>query len=393
VRTFSFGAPLGRLQTIFLDFDQDRSLGAEVDFLEDLREYGLSSPEAPALEQVMRDLLVRDIAARVRGYYGLEPDGRPGPDPVNVDFVTERPLVHHSRLCVGGESTAGADVLGAASLDVNNLDETSDECGREATLGVFPQAIDDLWGDSPTMWATFAPLDPDWGGIPVGEHPLDAGIVMPSGRDGPSTRSELVRGLRILNAADAFAQVVATAIAHETGHLLGLTAPGPAPAGLFGGVSLDTADHNLTAGDRSPPDNFLMNAGASFSFEQMTGRRGTPLPTFRPLNWAYLRDRVVLSDRVTGLYPAPVLRSVEPGARDSGEIEFVFVGENFLDDAAIELRHGQGPPIPIRRVEVVDPGEVRGALNTALAPPGRYDVHLVNGDGQVVVLEGGLELL
>ena len=37
VRDFELGPPLGDLQILFLDFDQDRSLGGDVDFVEDNR--------------------------------------------------------------------------------------------------------------------------------------------------------------------------------------------------------------------------------------------------------------------------------------------------------------------------------------------------------------------
>ena len=90
VRDFAYGPPLGNLQTIFLDFDQDRSLGPEIDFLEDLRSFGLSSSADPAIESLMRDRLVGEIVARVHPYYGRESEGSPGPDAANVVFVEHR---------------------------------------------------------------------------------------------------------------------------------------------------------------------------------------------------------------------------------------------------------------------------------------------------------------
>ncbi|HSR42500.1 MAG TPA: dockerin type I repeat-containing protein, partial [Longimicrobiales bacterium] len=269
VRRFAFGAPLGNPQVMFLDFDQDRSLGTEVDFLEDLREYGLSSTADPVLESSVRDALVVEIAGRVNEYYGLAFDGTPGPDGVNISFTATAPAVAHSRLCVGGESSLGGAYLGSSILDVHNLNETQDDCGTGTQYGVFPQALDDLWSGNAEYQTVFGPVDPDLGGTPVGEDPLDATVLDPDFDPSTATAEELDRLAEITNALDAFAQVLASAIAHETGHYLGLTAPGPAPAGLYGGESGGSQDHNVTPSGGTPSENLLMNAGASFTFDAM----------------------------------------------------------------------------------------------------------------------------
>ncbi|MCH8962236.1 MAG: hypothetical protein IH820_13190, partial [Bacteroidetes bacterium] len=120
------GPPLGNLQTLFLDFDQNRSGGGDIDFLEDLREYGLSSDataQSQALEPLMRFWVVTEILARIHPYYGRAPNGDPGPDAANIVFVgTEPQSGTYSVLCVGGESVQGGSFLGAASLDENNLE-------------------------------------------------------------------------------------------------------------------------------------------------------------------------------------------------------------------------------------------------------------------------------
>lgn len=389
VRPFAFGAPMGSLQVMFLDFDQDRSLGPEVDFLEDLREYGLSSTADPVLESAVRDALVAEIVGRVSGYYGLAFDGTPGPDAVNIAFTATAPGGSHSRLCVGGESVLGSSFLGSSVLDVHNLNETQDDCGAGTQFGVFPQALDNLWGGNAEFQAAFGPLDPDLGGTPVGEDPLDPSVLDPDFDPGTATAAELDRLAEIADGLDAFAQVLASAIAHETGHYLGLTAPGPTPAGLFGGESGGSQDHNVTPAGGTPSENFLMNAGASFTFDEMIGRNGFPLPFFRPLSWAYLRDRVALNDKVTGLFPPPVLDSIDPNpvVFEGQSATLAFHGDGFLAQPVIEL---DGPgvqvPIDVTNITVVDPQTVTGTINKLLVPEGTYDIHFVNGDGQEITL-------
>jgi hypothetical protein len=398
VRDFMYGPPLGNPQTLFLDFDQDRSLGPEIDFLEDLREYGLSSAADLQIESEMRDWLVAEILARVNPYYGRNPDGSPGADPVNIAFIATPPGGSYSRLCVGGAASVGT-LLGSATLDSNNRNEATDECGL-AQFGIFPQAIDNLWGSDAEYQAAFHPVDPDEGGVPVGEDPLDAAILSPSFDPSNATVEELDRLGIIHNAVDAFAQVVATAIAHENGHMLGLTEPGPAPAGLYGGTSGGNQDHNVTPAGGTPNQNFLMNQGGSFSFGEMAGRGGAALPVFRALNWAYLRDRVALNPYVTGLFPPPVLASVtpDPVTFPGGQTTTVtFHGQDFLDTPlSIELwTTGEPLAISVTAISYVDSQTVTGVVNKLFFPLGTtvYDVSFENADGQLVTLPGGVVVI
>ncbi len=397
VRDFPNGAPLGSTQTVFLDFDQDRSLGPEIDFVEDLREYGLSSASAPVIEAQVRAALVDEILRRVRPHYGLEPDGSPGVDPVNIVFAATKPASPHSRLCVGGRSDEGALFLGAATLDENNVAEASDECGLGTTLfGVFPQAIDDLWGAQPDFQAAFAAVDPDLGGTPFGEHLLDAAIAAPDFDPKSATPAQRERASGVKEARDAFAQVVATATAHEVGHMLGLVAHEAPPAGLYGGTSGGATDHNVTPTGGTPPENYVMNAGGSISFLEISGRGPSGVAVFRPLNWAYLHDRVVLDANVTGLFPPVDLQGVAPSTlvwtATSPENQLVTLsGQNFQGQPVVELlRDGVPTPNPVFGVTVVDARTATGYVNRFFVTPAVYDVRIVNGDGQVDVLEDAL---
>jgi len=294
VRDFAFGPPMGNRQRVYLDFDGNRGPGS---FSEDLRAYGLASdatPAAAALEPRVRALVIAEIVRRVGPFYGIALDGTPGPDAVNVVFTSEDPGAPRARLCVGGDSEAGGPLLGATFLDVHNLREDSDDCDGES--GIFPQAIDDVWSADPDYRAAIHPVDPDEGGVPVGEDP-DDGVVLEPGFD-PATATPAQRERRAVigDAVDAFVQVLATVIAHEAGHSFGLVPAGSPPAGLFGGGEGRGADHNVTPSGATPGENFLMNPGESFSFGAMTGRGGSSLPVFRPLSWAYVHDRVAFAE-------------------------------------------------------------------------------------------------
>jgi len=399
VRDFPIGrGPLEDLQTLFLDFDRDRSLLAgEVDFLEDLREYGLSSTVEPGLEAQMRDRIVSEIVARVNVLYGIQSNGALVEGSANILFTAAAPLWPHSVLCVGGRSAQGASYLGSSSLDLHNMDETSDECGATAINGVFPNGMQFLWGTSAELHAAFDPLDPGTGGTPVGEHVLDATVLAPGFDPGAASAPAQARFADIENAVDAFSQAVAGLVAHENGHLLGLTAPGAAPAGLYGGETGAKTSHNVTPFGGNPTENYVMNQGGATTFAEMTGRAGNPLPSFRPLNWAYLRNQIALNIQVTELLPPPTLTDVQPNPLSfSGQgqnVTATFTGTNFVDTPLLEfILEGDPTPNEPTGITVVDPQTVTAQLNKFVFLPGVYDVRFINPDGQVAVLDDGLTI-
>lgn len=387
------GPPLSPTQTVFLDFGQNRSLGPDIDFLEDLRTFHLSSTTAPSYEVQMRDWVVMELLARANMMFGRNPDGSVAPDSVDLVYVDSAPTDIHSRLCIGGSSQFGSLYLGASQLDVNNINHAQDECGFGSAFGVFPQALDDLWGGDLDYQAAFFPLDPAQGGTPIGEHALD-GIVLGASFDPQTaTTHELMRWSDISDAVDAFAQAIATAAVHETGHLVGLVAHNPAPAGLYGGTSGNDYDHNVTVGGVTPTNTYVMNQGGSFTFAELTGRAGEPVPGFRPLSWAYLQNELILDSSVTALHPAPTLTSVSPSVLDlsGGAAVVTLNGTNFLATPKIELVEPLDPtPNEALGETLVSPNSMTGILNPLLVQPALYDVELTNPDGQKIVLQGGL---
>lgn len=403
VRDFNANPPMQNHQQIFLDFGQDRSLGPEIDFVEDLREYGLSTASKPFLETTVKNALIGIILERVNEYYGLNADGTPGYDAVDISFHATPPAGAYSRLCVGGESSGGANFLGNTIYDPENETEASDNCNLGSVYGVFPQAIYALWGANAELHAAFDPVDPDAGGVPLGDDPLDslfAGQTV-TAADLETLEALGGRAAVLANAVDAFTQVVATAIAHEVGHLLGLTAAGDAPAGLFGGTNgTSSQDHNVTPSGSVPTGNFLMNRGSSFTFEEMSGRGGKSLPVFRELNWAYLHDRVALNDQVTALYPAPEIFSISPnpaiypGPFSPTTITIHgdgFVGVPFLPSVSLVIE--QDPtPNAVTSLQLIDSQTLTGQIHPLFVPPGLYDVVLTNGDGQQLILVDYLDV-
>ena len=178
--------------------------------------------------------------------------------------------------------------------------------------------------------------------------------------------------------------------------MLGLSAPRPTPAGLYGGSSGAKQDHNVTVARSTPSENYLMYSGGSFTFAEISGRGG-PRPVFRPLSWAYLHDRIALNSQVTGLYLAPQLDSVSPSPLSFGgatQADFDLFGSSFTETITVKL-FGAGPiPFQVSSTTVAPDGtEATSTINSLLVPPGVYDVQLTNIDGQQATLVEALEVV
>jgi hypothetical protein len=213
-----------------------------------------------------------------------------------------------------------------------------------------------------------------------------------------ATAEEIERFMVVENAIASFAVVVGTVVAHETGHLVGLVAHGPAPSGLYGGSSGGLTDHNVAAGGGTPATNWVMNAGGSFTFDTVGGFAGSALPVFRPLAQAYLRNEIALNQQVTGLYPAPTIEQVMPdpavypqGGYTTG---ITIEGSGFLATPFVDvLLEGSPTWDPVQNVTWVSDTTLTGTINAFVVIPGVYDVRVTNPDGQVVILEGQLTVV
>jgi hypothetical protein len=129
------------------------------------------------------------------------------------------------------------------------------------------------------------------GGTPIGEHPDDRALISGEIAREAGRRADIDRAIAV------FGDVLGSIMAHEAGHALGLVPEGRPGVGLFGGSEGDLYAHNLLVFGDPPENRWLMNPGRSFTFEELAGEgKGGPL-RFRPLNYAYLRDRVVVSDK------------------------------------------------------------------------------------------------
>jgi hypothetical protein len=300
----------------------------------------------------------------------------------------------HTSLCIGGRHPQSPIALGAAPLDFDNFDEEEDLCAVPE-YGVFPHAIGELWGQDPLFQQLFAPLLPALGGTPIGEDAQDAAVLAEGFDPGLATPAQRARAAQIEDALDAFAQVVAVATAHEVGHTLGLSAPGPPPAGLYGGSAGATLEHDVTPQGEHPRENFIMNFGGTFSFAEITGREGFPKPFFRAISWAYLTNRLVRNDFVTALLPAPRIFSVTPnpaGFESAYVVEIRVKGEALADAQRVELVAEGRRSVPVLELRAEDDRTLRGLLHVLFSPPGRYDVLVTMRDEQTARLVGGLEL-
>jgi len=377
-------APLESHQWIQLDFDADRDGDGLPDFPEDLEAFGLGSAGGPGVSASVREWVIEEIVARVQEFYSLEnPSQLPGGDAANVSFERDPPASgFFTRICVGGEDPTGGVMMGNIQYDPGNANPGDDACDDILPSGVFPREIL-FWSRKPAFAAAFDALLAE----PVGTHPLDD-VVLGTAYD-PGDAAQLARFDAIDRGVDAFAQVTATITAHEAAHALGLVAPGPPGGGLFGGSSGVDYTHNVT-----PEESFLMNAGSSFDFATLGGDPALPLPPIRAMNWAYLRGRLLLDAAVDGIYPAPIVYSVEPSTVSlSGPswIDVTVSGANFQGTPRLRLL---GPlAYTLSSPTLVDADQVTGGVITFQVLEGTYDLEFRNGDGQKIVLEAAVTVV
>jgi hypothetical protein len=231
---------------------------------------------------------------------------------------------------------------------------------------------------------------PSLGGTPVGAHPVDSIVLDPGFDPGSGTPEQVARYQQVQTAIQAFADALGSIVAHETGHALGLVPAGPPGGGLFGGTAGAQLNHAVEPGGGDATANFLMNSGYTYTFAKLAGLNGNPLPYLRPIDYAYLRDRVVIDPLVTVLAYPPVVDFITPTTiNPTGWTQLFVNGTGFLPTPVIRLIN-PGYTYNVTGEFLVSSAQVRGAVNVVQIPAGVYDVELKNPDGQVSVLPASL---
>jgi hypothetical protein len=384
--------PIGTGQKIWYDFASDRDAVPGPDFPVDLQAFGLGSPASPALSAVVEAEVVAAVVARVeQAYYDEDPNGFGFPDPVAVDFFPADPGGSDvTRICVGGADPSGSGVIGSILIDPGNANRASVECGTLPPTGIFPRGLL-LYQTQYWFQISFDPLMASRGGTPVGEDPLDPVVLDPGFDPGSATPAELARWTAIDTAVQRFGDALGSIVAHETGHALGLVAPGPPGVGLYGGQTGPEYAHDVEADlVTNPAPNYLMKHGGTFSFARLAGMAGNPLPFLRPLDFAYLRDRVMTDPQVTALLPPPQLASVTPGQLLASGL-LTASGNGFVATPALRLQNATYT-YNLLGEALVSSSTVTGWVNYIQVPPGVYDLVLENPDGQDARLAGAVRI-
>ena len=300
IRSWMGGPPIGSRQVIALDFDSDRDGDGHPDFLLDLERFGLAAPSHPELSEVVSRRIAGRALARVERAYDADYDPNRTTrqhDAVRLRFLQNAEgAAFTTRICVGGGDPTDEASVGHVTFDLRNEHKSSVECEGSPAVGVFPGALV-IYEESELYARTFGPLIPTRGGVPVGTHPLDGHIMKAYGSSPEPSAPDLARRRdEIERAIEVFADVLGSIIAHEVGHALGLVAPGKPGVGLFGSTKGEAYAHNLDPQGEASEQPWLMNPGRGFTFEELAGEAEGGELRFRPLNYAYLRDRVVLVD-------------------------------------------------------------------------------------------------
>jgi len=384
VREFPSGSPpIGTGQKIWYDFEVDRDGDLAPDFPEDLASFGLASPAAPGIAADVEARVIGLVLDRIESIYHDEDPNGLGDDPVAVDFFAADPGGSEvTRICVGGQAPSTPLLIGSIYVDLDNASREGTWCDSLPPTGLFPRGIH-AWAGNGDYQATFAPTMPSLGGTPLGEHPLDPIVFDPAFDPGAASAAELARWNDAETAIVNFANVLAGVTAHETGHALGLVAPGMPGVGLHGGLSGAAYAHDVEADGSVPPENYLMKAGPSSSFSSMGGLSGFALPFLRPFDHAWLRDRLVRDPAVTELLPPPTITGVSPTLITSDTFVTI-TGEGFAPGGTVRLLNDQAQ-FPLLFLQYQPDGtQVRGLASHSQIVPGTYFLVGENPDGQLV---------
>lgn len=298
------GPPIGQQQIVHFDFTVDRDGDARPDFEADLERLGLAPADDSPLARAIAQRIARRTLARVEESFADPRDpNRTGAasDPVAIRFTLEPTTTlieqpHTTRICVGGSDPEHPGSLGHVRFDPRNGRRASVECEGDGDdprrAGLFPGELA-IYRESALFREVFAPFGAELGGDPIGSRPGDARLLE---GDSAAAAASAPRRAQLERAIAVLGDVLGTLLAHETGHALGLVAPGKPPYGLFGGDAGEDENHAIDPNEVGASALSLMQPGGRFRFEELAGQSaGGPL-RFRPIDYAYLRDRLVLRD-------------------------------------------------------------------------------------------------
>lgn len=311
IRAFFGGPPIGARQIVHFDFGVDRDGDGRADFERDVEALGLAAAARPELVRAVAARVAERALARVRRAYDAPDDpNRTGldRDPVAVRFqlapvtaMTERPYA--TRICVGGRDPAQPGSVGHVRFDLGNARRGSDECTGEQTAGLFPAELA-IYREAPLYREVLGPFDAALGGVPYGTAPAED---VTWGEAASAAPASAPRAAQHARAIEVVGDVLGTLMAHEAAHALGLVPPGRPAFGLFGGTEGEDYAHAVepqdAAGDEPNAAPSLMTRGRRLAFEDLAGTGEGGELRFRPLEYAYLRDRVVLQDEARSPYP------------------------------------------------------------------------------------------
>ena len=293
--------PFERTQVIWARTDLDRDSNGRADFDDDMLRLGLATAGDPlGTNAFIRDAACNAILAHANSLFGRNAAGEPvNADSMGARFTSIGPAgLPHMQIALGGLDPQGSrtrgygdattGVLGRAYYDYRNSNIQDRNIGTSPGLGVFPGEMflyqadlhQQLYPSFVTMFAQrFLALCPNMGGTPAGSSAIDAQVFTASFDPANATSQQLARHNTVWNAIDDWARATGTVLAHETGHAVGLVAPGPAPSGLFGDSSLHNA--NASAAE-------VM--AAAVGYEAMVSLDYA----FRDTDAAYMRHRILV---------------------------------------------------------------------------------------------------
>ena len=293
--------PFEQAQIVWARTDLDRNGNGRADFEDDMLRLGFASAGDPAgLNDEMRRIVLDAILTQANALFGRGSRGEPiDSDSVGIRFTTHQPIaLAHQQMALGGLDPEGSHsrqygdpstgILGRAYYDYRNANINDRNIGSSPGLGVFPAEMwlyqteihQQVYPGFQTLFAQrFLPLCPDMGGTPVGSHPDDPAILASDFDPQNAPTTQVARHTEIMNALSDWSSAIGTILTHEVGHAVGLTAPGPAPGGLFGDSSLH--NNGFAAAE-------VM--ASTVGYEAMVALDYN----FRDLNLAYLRQRILL---------------------------------------------------------------------------------------------------